>query len=186
MSDNRRIALAELHRVVMIVPQDVYLFPDSVRENIRYGNPKADDAQVEEAARRAQVHPFIERLPQGYDTAVGEGGALLSGGQRQLVAFARALLADPRVLILDEATANVDAYTEALMQRAMGEVGRDRTMVIIAHRFSTLRLAQRVIVIEDGRVQGVGSHEELLRDNQVYRRLYQRQWAEAQGEAAGG
>ena len=184
--DVRRIAPDELHRLVMLVPQDVYLFPDTIRENIRYGNPEASDAEVEDVARRAQVHPFIERLPDGYDTQVGEGGALLSGGQRQLIAFARALLADPRILILDEATANVDAYTEALMQRAMEAIGRDRTMVIIAHRFSTLRLAQRVIVIEDGRVQGEGSHEDLLRENAVYRRLYRRQWADARPESDGG
>lgn len=169
----------------MVVPQDVYLFPDTIRENIRYGDLDADDARVEEAARRAQAHPFIERLPNGYDTQVGEGGALLSGGQRQLIAFARALLADPRVLILDEATANVDAYTEALMQRAMEEIAYDRTMVIIAHRFSTLRLAQRVFVIEDGRVQGEGSHEDLLRENAVYQRLYRRQWADAVPERDG-
>ncbi len=183
--DVRHIALDELHRLVMVVPQDVYLFPVTIRENIRYGDLDADDARVEEAARRAQAHPFIERLPNGYDTQVGEGGALLSGGQRQLIAFARALLADPRVLILDEATANVDAYTEALMQRAMEEIAYDRTMVIIAHRFSTLRLAQRVFVIEDGRVQGEGSHEDLLRENAVYQRLYRRQWADAAPERDG-
>ena len=183
--DVRHIALDELHRLVMVVPQDVYLFPVTIRENIRYGDLDADDARVEEAARRAQAHPFIERLPNGYDTQVGEGGALLSGGQRQLIAFARALLADPRVLILDEATANVDAYTEALMQRAMEEIAHDRTMVIIAHRFSTLRLAQRVFVIEDGRVQGEGSHEDLLRENAVYQRLYRRQWADAVPERDG-
>ena len=183
--DVRHIALDELHRLVMVVPQDVYLFPDTIRENIRYGDPDADDARVEEAARRAQAHPFIERLPNGYDTQVGEGGALLPGGQRQLIAFARALLADPRVLILDEATANVDAYTEALMQRAMEEIAHDRTMVIIAHRFSTLRLAQRVFVIEDGRVQGEGSHEDLLRENAVCQRLYRRQWADAVPERDG-
>ena len=183
--DVRHIALDELHRLVMVVPQDVYLFPDTIRENIRYGDPDADDARVEEAARRAQAHSFIERLPNGYDTQVGEGGALLPGGQRQLIAFARALLADPRVLILDEATANVDAYTEALMQRAMEEIAYDRTMVIIAHRFSTLRLAQRVFVIEDGRVQGEGSHEDLLRENAVYQRLYRRQWADAVPERDG-
>ena len=183
--DVRHIALDELHRLVMVVPQDVYLFPDTIRENIRYGDPDADDARVEEAARRAQAHSFIERLPNGYDTQVGEGGTLLSGGQRQLIAFARALLADPRVLILDEATANVDAYTEALMQRAMEEIAHDRTMVIIAHRFSTLRLAQRVFVIEDGRVQGEGSHEDLLRENAVCQRLYRRQWADAVPERDG-
>jgi len=186
--DVRSVALEELRRLVMLIPQDVYLFPDSIRENIRYGNPQASDEQIQEAARRAQAHEFIARLPAGYDTTVGEGGALLSGGQRQLVAFARALLANPRVLILDEAvtaTANVDAYTEALIQRAMQEIAQDRTMVIIAHRFSTLRMANRIVVIEDGRVEGEGSHAELIERNAVYQRLYQRQWASAQGDAAG-
>jgi len=186
--DVRSVALEELRRLVMLIPQDVYLFPDSIRENIRYGNPQASDEQIQEAARRAQAHEFIAKLPAGYDTTVGEGGALLSGGQRQLVAFARALLANPRVLILDEAvtaTANVDAYTEALIQRAMQEIAQDRTMVIIAHRFSTLRMANRIVVIEDGRVEGEGSHAELIERNAVYQRLYQRQWASAQGDAAG-
>jgi len=183
--DIRAIALADLRKLVTVVPQDVYLFPESIRENIRYGDPGATDEQVEEAARRAQAHEFVANLPAGYDTQVGEVGVLLSGGQRQLVAFARALLASPRVLILDEATANVDAHTEALIQRAMREIGRDRTMIIIAHRFSTLRMADRIIVIEEGQVVGEGTHESLIRGNAVYERLYRRQWADAQTALAG-
>ncbi len=176
--DLRQIALADLRRLATLVQQDVYLFADSIRENIRYGAPQATDTEVEDAARRAQAHAFIAQLPRGYDTQIGELGAMLSGGQRQLVAFARALLADPKVLVLDEATANVDPYTEELIQKAMDEIRKDRTTVIIAHRFSTLRKADRIIVVEDGRVVGEGTHETLFADNAVYRRLYQREWAD--------
>ena len=113
---------------------------------------------------------------------MGERGATLSGGQRQLVAFARALMADPRILVLDEATANVDAYTEALIQEAMDEICRDRTTVIIAHRFSTLRKADRIVVVDDGRIVGRGRHEDLIESNPTYQRLYRRQWAGNQSE----
>jgi len=181
--DVRQIGASDLRRVVTVVPQDVFLFANTVRENIRYGDPQASDDEVEAAARRAQAHDFIIRLPQGYDSQVGELGAMLSGGQRQLVAFARALLADPRILALDEATANVDAYTEALIQSALDEIRCERTTLIIAHRFSTLRKADRIVVVEDGRIVGQGSHEDLIASSPTYQRLYQRQWA---GEAAGG
>ncbi len=182
--DLREIAFSDLRKLITIVPQEVFLFADTIRENIRYGNPEASDEQVEEAARRAQAHAFIERLPQGYDSQVGEVGALLSGGQKQLVAFARTLLADPRILVLDEATANVDAFTESLIQQAMDEIRRDRTTLIIAHRFSTLRKADRVVVIEEGRVVGQGPHEGLMASNPTYQRLYHRQWADAQSGPA--
>ena len=181
--DVRRIASMDLRRLVTVVPQDVFLFAGTIRENVRYGDPQASDEEVEAAARRAQAHGFITRLPHGYDSQVGELGAMLSGGQRQLVAFARALLADPRILVLDEATANVDAYTEALIQEAMDEIRRDRTTLIIAHRFSTLRKADRVVVVEDGRIVGQGRHEELIASNPTYQRLYRRQWA---SQAPGG
>jgi ABC-type multidrug transport system fused ATPase/permease subunit len=180
--DVREIASTDLRGLVNIVPQDVFLFADSIRENIRYGNPTADEAAVEAAARRAQAHAFIAALPQGYETPVGELGAMLSGGQKQLIAFARALLADPKILVLDEATANVDAYTEALIQQAMDEIRRDRTTLIIAHRFSTLRKADRIVVVEDGRIVGQGSHDELIETNETYQRLYRRQWAATASE----
>lgn len=170
--DLRQVATRDLRRAVTVVSQDVFLFADSIRENIRYGNPGADDAAVEDAARRAQAHAFITALPEGYDSQVGELGAMLSGGQKQLVAFARALLADPRVLILDEATAAVDAQTEALIQTALTEIRRGRTTFIIAHRFSTLRQADRIVVIEDGRIVGQGTHAELVATNPTYQKLY--------------
>jgi ABC-type multidrug transport system fused ATPase/permease subunit len=176
--DVRGIATADLRRLVTLVPQDVFLFADTIRENIRYGNPEASDQEVEAAARRAQAHDFIAALPGGYDSPVGELGAMLSGGQRQLIAFARALLAGPRILILDEATANVDAQTEARIRQAMDEIRRGRTTVIIAHRFSTVRKADRIVVIEEGRIVGQGSHQDLLASSPTYQRLYQRQWAD--------
>lgn len=176
--DVRQIANKDLRRIVTLVPQDVFLFADTIRENIRYGNPQATDDEVEAAARRAQAHDFITNLPNGYESQVGELGVTLSGGQRQLVAFARTLLADPKILILDEATANVDAHTEARIQQALDEIRRDRTTLIIAHRFSTLRKADRIAVVDDGRIVGQGSHEDLIVSNPTYQRLYQRQWAE--------
>jgi ATP-binding cassette subfamily B protein len=180
--DVRQIGSADLRKLVTIVPQDVFLFADTIRENIRYGNPNATDEQVEAAAKRAQAHPFIVKLPHGYDSQVGELGTMLSGGQKQLIAFARALLADPRILVLDEATANVDAYTEALIQQAMDEIRRDRTTLIIAHRFSTLRKADRIVVVEGGRIVGQGSHENLVASSPTYERLYRRQWADARAD----
>jgi len=180
--DVRQIGSADLRKLVTIVPQDMFLFADTIRENIRYGSPAASDEQVEAAAQRAQAHPFIVKLAHSYDSQVGELGAMLSGGQRQLIAFARALLADPRILVLDEATANVDAYTEALIQQAMNEIRRDRTTLIIAHRFSTLRKADRIVVVEDGRIVGQGSHENLVASSPTYERLYRRQWADARAD----
>ena len=172
--DLRRISFPNLRQTVMMVPQDVFLFSQSIRENIRYGRPQATDTEVEQAAKQAQAHAFIEKLPEGYDSPVGEGGALLSGGQKQLIAFARALLTNPKILILDEATANIDAYTEALIQQAMDEIRRNRTTLIIAHRFSTLRKADQIIVLEDGRIVGQGLHEDLVEHNPTYQRLYRR------------
>ncbi|HDQ71058.1 MAG TPA: ATP-binding cassette domain-containing protein [Chloroflexi bacterium] len=172
--DVRQISAGDLRRLTTLVPQDVFLFADTIRENIRYGDPEASDAQIEEAAKRAQAHAFIAQLPRGYDSQTGELGAMLSGGQKQLIAFARALLADPRILVLDEATANVDAYTEAQIQQAMDEIRRDRTTLIIAHRFSTLRQADRIVVLDEGHIVGQGSHEALIERNPTYQQLYHR------------
>ncbi len=166
-----------LRDTVNLVPQDPYLFPDTIRENIRYGNPAADDEAVERAARRVHAHDFIERLPRGYDSDVGEAGVLLSGGQKQLVALARAMLADPVILVLDETTAHVDAITESTLQAGMRALARTRTMLIIAHRFSTVKQADRVVVLDAGRIAGYGTHAELTDSNPVYQRLYRKQWA---------
>lgn len=173
--DLRLICFEDLRRLVAVVPQDPQLFPGTIADNIRYGRPEADPSAVEWAARLVQADVFIEALPDGYNTLVGEGGVMLSGGQRQLVALARALLVDPQVLILDEAMAHVDAQTEALIRAAIAQVAQDRTMLVITHRFSTLRLVERIIVMDRGRVYGQGSHEQLLARSELYRDLYQRQ-----------
>ncbi len=173
--DVTQLAFDDLRSVISVVPQDVFLFDASIRENIRYGCPTATDEEVEEAARRVHAHDFISSLPDGYDTQVGEGGDRLSGGQRQLVSFARAILADPKILVLDEATSSVDAYTEMLIRRAMNELMRDRTALLIAHRFSTLKRAGRIGVMQSGRLQEVGTHDELMKSSELYRKLVQKQ-----------
>jgi ATP-binding cassette, subfamily B, multidrug efflux pump len=178
--DVRDVTSSELRSQLGIVPQHGFLFAGSIRENIRYGRPEAGDPEVEEAARVARADEFIARLPQGYDTPVGEGGRQLSHGQRQLLAFARAILANPRILILDEATSSVDPHTESLIQQALAELLRDRTSFVIAHRLSTVRAAKLILVVEDGEIVERGSHEELLRRDGRYASLYRRQ---TEGEA---
>ena len=166
--DVRRMDPGDLRRAVAIVPDDGFLFSATVGENISYARPDATPAEVELAARRAQIHSFVESLPDGYDTLVGERGLTLSGGQRQRVAIARALIADPRVLVLDDATASVDATTEREIKRALREVMEGRTTLVIAHRLSTISLADRILVMEGGRIAALGTHEELLARSALY------------------
>ncbi|MET7967918.1 ABC transporter ATP-binding protein [Micromonospora sp. NPDC005305] len=176
--DLRHLADAELRRAVVLVTQENHLFSGSVAENIRFGRPDADDATVEAAARAIGAHDFIAALPDGYATDVHRRGGRLSAGQRQLVAFARAFLADPRVLILDEATSSLDVPTERMVQRALRSVLRDRTALVIAHRLSTVETADRVLVLDDGRIVEDGSPTELAAAGGRYAALH-RQWRDS-------
>ncbi len=169
--DVRSVALGTLRRQVGVVFEESFLFSDSVRANIAYGRPDATDAEVEAAAKAAQAHEFIERLPEGYGTVVGERGLTLSGGQRQRIALARALLYNPRILLLDDATSSVDAKVEEAIHAALREAMADRTTVLIAHRRSTLHLADRIAVVEQGRVVDFGTHDELVARSDSYRAL---------------
>ena len=171
--DVRDAKLASLRRSIGAVAQDPFLFSASVRENIAFGRPDATDEQVEHAARLAQAAEFIDELPEGYDTVIGERGITLSGGQRQRIAIARALLVDPRILILDDATASVDATTEARIRLGLREAMKGRTTIIIAHRLSTLALADELVVLDRGRVAARGTHDDLLRRSPVYREIYE-------------
>ena len=153
----------------------MFLFADTIRENIRYGRPDATDEEVEQAAHRAELLEDIRAMPQGFDTYVGERGAMLSGGQKQRVAIARIFLKDPAILILDEATSALDSVTEAKIQGAFDQLSQGRTTLIIAHRLSTIRSAHRILVVQDGRIAEQGSHAQLLAENGAYARLYHTQ-----------
>jgi ABC-type multidrug transport system fused ATPase/permease subunit len=170
-ADVRDLELRSLRRAVAVVSDDPFLFSASVAENIAYARPEATMAEIERAAERAQAHEFIARLPEGYATRVGERGLSLSGGQRQRLAIARALLADPRVLILDDATSSVDSSTERLIKLALDEAMRGRTTFIIAHRLSTIALANEIVVLDRGTVIAEGDHEELLQSSELYREI---------------
>src|SRR6185312_6042619 len=176
--DIRTLRLSDLRGAIAIVPQDPALFSGTIRENIAYARPGASLEDVQAAARGGHAHEFIERLPQGYDTLVGERGIKLSGGQRQRVAIARAILKDPAVLILDEATSNLDTESERLIEDAMTRLLAGRTTLIIAHRLSTVRRADRLVVLDHGRIVEEGTHTELLARGGLYARLYQRQFRE--------
>jgi len=174
--DVRDVTQQSLRSQMSMVLQEPFLFSGSVMENIRYGCLKATDVEVKRAAEVANAHPFISRLPQEYETEVGERGGLLSQGQRQLISIARAILADPRVLILDEATASVDTRTEALIQKALRNLLKDRTSFVIAHRLSTVRNADLILTLNEGRIVERGSHEELIDRRGLYADLYRRQF----------
>src|SRR4051794_15815381 len=171
-ADVRELTLTSLRREIGVIAQDPFLFSATVRENIAFGRPDATDEDVERAAQLAQAHEFVEALPEGYDTVIGERGITLSGGQRQRVAIARALVVDPRILILDDATASVDATTESKIRDGLREAMRGRTTIIIAHRLSTIALADEVIVLDDGRVVARGAHDDLVETNGVYREIH--------------
>jgi ABC-type multidrug transport system fused ATPase/permease subunit len=172
-ADVRDVTLTSLRRAIGVISQDPFLFSATVRENITFGAPDLDDAEVERIARLAQAHEFVAELPDGYDTVIGERGITLSGGQRQRLAIARALAVDPRILILDDATASVDATTEARIRAGLREAMQNRTTLIIAHRLSTIALADEIVVLDKGRIAARGTHEELLETSPVYRDIYE-------------
>jgi ABC-type multidrug transport system fused ATPase/permease subunit len=183
-TDVRDVTLHSLRRSIGVISQDPFLFSATVRENITFGAPGLSDEEVERVARLAQAHEFVERLPVGYDTVIGERGITLSGGQRQRLAIARAIAVDPRILILDDATASVDATTEAKIRLGLREAMRGRTTLIIAHRLSTISLADEIVVLDAGRIVARGTHDDLLERSQVYRDIYEyglleRQFADA-------
>ncbi|MFB6078679.1 MAG: ABC transporter ATP-binding protein [Halarchaeum sp.] len=178
--DVRDVTVESLRRSVGYVGQDPFLFYGTVAENVRYGSFDASDEAVEEATRRAQAHEFVERLPNGYETMVGERGVKLSGGQRQRLAIARAILKDPPLLVLDEATSAVDTETEALIQRSLLAFEADRTTFVIAHRLSTVKHADAILVVDDGRVVESGTHEELLDEDGLYANLWKVQAGEVE------
>ena len=175
--DIRDLETHWLREQIGIVSQEPVLFATTIAENIRYGRPAATQAEVEAAAKAANAHDFVVGFPEAYETVVGERGVRLSGGQKQRVAIARAILKDPRVLVLDEATSALDAESEHLVQEALDRLMRGRTTLVIAHRLSTVKTADRVVVIQSGRVAEEGTHDELVLANGVYRRLVEHQFA---------
>jgi subfamily B ATP-binding cassette protein MsbA len=161
------------------VAQETFLFNDTVANNIAYGMANYDRARLVNAAKAALAHDFVERLPQGYETVIGDRGVKLSGGQRQRLAIARAILKNSPILILDEATSHLDTESEMLVQRALGNLMAGRTVIVIAHRISTIRRADKIVVLDKGRIVETGSHDELLVNGGIYRRLHELQYLDA-------
>ena len=170
--------LQELRRAIGLVKQDTFIIDGTVRENVAYGKPATPIHEIIEAAKVAEVHNFIDSLPDGYDTLVGERGQKLSGGQRQRISIARAVLKNPPILVLDEATSSVDNETEAAIQRSLEKIIIGRTTIIIAHRLSTIRNADRIFVLENGKISEQGTHNELVEENRLYASLWRVQTGE--------
>ncbi|MEO0811944.1 MAG: ATP-binding cassette domain-containing protein, partial [Myxococcota bacterium] len=181
----RHASISSLRSQISVVSQDTFLFNTSVLENIRYGQPKASLDDVHQAARAAHAQEFIERLPQGYDTVIGERGVTLSGGQRQRLAIARAILRNAPVLILDEATSALDAEVESIVQGNLDAFMAQRTSLVIAHRLSTIRNADRIVVLGEGRILETGTHSELLENRGAYAKLHAMQFEEERASASG-
>ena len=175
------MTLGSLRRQIAIVSQETFLFDDTLRKNIAYGSEDCSDDQIVAAAKAAFIHDFVTTLSDGYETMIGERGERLSGGQRQRIAVARAILKDAPILILDEATSALDTESERLLQEALYNLMRQRTAVVIAHRLSTVRLADRIVVMESGRIVETGNHQTLLERSGRYRTLYDLQFAETEG-----
>jgi subfamily B ATP-binding cassette protein MsbA len=176
--DIRSVKQADLRAQMALVTQEIVLFNDTVLHNIAYGHESIDREQVIEIAKIANAHEFIEKLPQGYDTLVGERGVILSGGQRQRLSLARALLKNAPILLLDEATSSLDTESERLVQQAIDKLMQGRTAVVIAHRLSTIRNADKIVVLDDGQIVQTGTHDELLAQGGIYAELYELQFGD--------
>jgi ATP-binding cassette subfamily B protein len=183
--DVRDLTLNSLRGSIGMIFQETFLFSTTIRENIAYGRPEADLSEIIEAAKLAQAHDFIMSFPEGYDTLVGERGVTLSGGQRQRVAIARALLMNPRILIMDDSTSSVDPETEHLIQQALTAAMKGRTVFVIAHRLSTVKTADKIVVLDQGGIAETGTHQVLLEKGGIYSRIYQAQFSQQERELIG-